>query len=183
MKFGKRRRAAITDQPAPSLEVDESEAIAWERFSDIVLAMNARNPDVAQVELLTVKRLADSSRVKLMAYVIFCTRRRIRELTSDHPTPADLSALVAAHKADYQKVIHDDGVDFYSVLKTIMPGPEKMTADLLLVFASCALGVLLPEGEAAGWLAANRQAALEWAVRAEQNDRARGVTIYRKADE
>ena len=158
-----------------------SEAAAWQRFSAIILAMNARNPDLAQQELLAVKRLTDGGKVKLMAYVIFCTRRRIRELAGPYPTPADLSALVASHIDDYQKVVRDDGgAEFYRVLKTIMPGPEKMPADTALVFASGALGILLPKGKAADWLAAIRLDAWNWAVRAERNDLARGAELYRR---
>ena len=56
-----------------------------------------------------------------------------------------------------------------------MLGPGRMKANTGLILASGALGVLLPEGEAAGWLAAIRQDAWEWAVRSEQKDRARGV--------
>lgn len=176
----RRRRGAITS-PTPDFGVDgEPLAIAWQRFTDIILAMNARNADRAPTELLAVKNLTDSSKVKLMAYVVFCARRRVRELAGLHPTPADLSALVAAHVEDYRKVIRDDGVEFYRVLKTIMPGPETMPANTLLGYASGALGVLLPEGQAAGWLAAIRQDAWAWVVRAEQNDLARGVDLYRR---
>ncbi len=181
-----RREKALTRSEQPDYGADgEALAIAWQRFSDIILAMNARNPEVAHRELLSVSRLSDSCKVKLMAYVLFCTRRRVRELAGLRPTAADLSALVAAHIEDYQKVIHDDGIDFYSVLKVFMPGNEKTTSDKALVFGSGALGVLLPEGTAAAWLAAIQQDAWNWAVRAEQNDPARGVELYRtkSADE
>jgi hypothetical protein len=177
------RRGPLTSAdrwpPRPGAD-GEAEAAAWQRFSAIVLAMNARNPDLAQRELLAVPRLTDTGKIKLVGYVIFCTRRRIRELAGPHPTQEDLSALVAAHVKDYRKVIRDDGAEFYQVLKTIMPGPEKMPANTLLVFGSGALGVLLPKGKAAGWLAAIRQDARDWAVRAEQNDRASGADLYRR---
>lgn len=177
------RRHGLTspaEQPPPSLGANGyALAIAWQRFSDIILAMNARNPDLAQTELLAVERLTDGNRVSLMALVVFCTRRRVRELAGLHPTPADLSALVAAHVEDYQKVIRDDGAEFYRVLKTIMPGPEKMPANALLVYACGVLGVLLPKGKAAGWLAAIRQDAMDWVTRAEQDELARGVELNR----
>ena len=66
--------------------------------------MNARNPTLAHMELLAVKELADSPKIRLMGYVLFCTRRRVRELAGLRPTEAGLSALVAAHLEDYKKV-------------------------------------------------------------------------------